>query len=265
MEADMAKRGPAVGIVGFGEVGRSVQKLFPAAVCYDEPLAIGAREQVNACTYAFVAVPTPSLPGGACDTSIVEEVAGWLEADVIILLSTVAPGTTERLVEATGKRIVFQPMYGPGETPGHPYGDLMAVRWLILGGARAVTSRVADLYKTVYNAETAIWQTDARTAELAKYMENAFLALKVTFCNEFYDIAEGFGVDYNELRELWLQDPRMGRSHTFVFPDDRGYGGKCLPKDVDAIIQASQARGYVPRLLQAMAETNAGFRSGGPA
>jgi UDP-glucose 6-dehydrogenase len=95
-------------------------------------------------------------------------------------------------------------------------------------------------------------------------MENAYLAMKVTFCNEFYDIATKFGVDYNEMRELWLQDPRMGRSHTFVFPDDRGYGGKCLPKDVNAIIQAAQAAGYAPQLLAAMADTNAGFRATGP-
>ena len=260
----MAKKAPSVAIVGVGDVGKSVQKLFPNAVCYDEPLGIGSRDAVNQCRFAFVAVPTPSRSDGACDTSIVEMVVGWLQTEFIVVLSTVAPGTTERLVAETGKRIVFQPMYGPGETPGHPYGDLMNVRWMILGGEREATARVADLYKTVFNAETAIWQTDARTAELTKYMENAYLALKVTFCNEFFDIATKFGVDYNELRELWLQDPRMGRSHTFVFPDDRGYGGKCLPKDVDAIIQAAQAQGYNPQLLAAMADTNAGFRSAGP-
>jgi len=92
-------------------------------------------------------------------------------------------------------------------------------------------------------------------------MENAFLALKVTFCNEFFDIASVLGVDYNELRELWLQDPRIGRSHTLVFPEDRGYGGKCLPKDVSALIQSATAHAYEPSLLTAMVETNARFRT----
>jgi UDPglucose 6-dehydrogenase len=176
-----------------------------------------------------------------------------------VLLSTVAVGTTERLVRETGKRIVFQPAYGPGETPAHPFHELKDIPWITLGGARSDTAEVADLYKTVYNAGLRICQTDARTAELAKYMENAFLALKVTFCNEFFDIATALDVDYNELRELWLEDPRIGRSHTVVMPE-RGYGGKCLPKDVEAIIQTANAAGHGPRLLEAMVEVNAALR-----
>jgi UDPglucose 6-dehydrogenase len=251
---------PSTAIVGYGDVGHALHGLFPQAVLYDEPLGIGSRDAVNACRFAFVAVPTPSGPRGECDVSVVEGVVGWLETDYIVIVSTIAPGTTERLVRETGKRIVFQPAYGPGETPEHPFSNLTRMRWLILGGERAHTIPVADLYKTVYNAETAIWQTSARTAELAKYMENAFLALKVTFCNEFYDIASVLGVDYNELRELWLLDPRMGRSHTFVYPEGRGYGGKCLPKDVSALIEAASGHGYQPSLLTAMAQTNARFR-----
>jgi UDPglucose 6-dehydrogenase len=174
----------------------------------------------------------------------------------------VAPGTTERLVEETGKRIVFQPTYGPGETVQHPFNDLRRMPWIILGGEPAHTIAVADLYKRVYSAETSIWQTNARTAELTKYMENAFLALKVTFCNEFYNISSAFGVDYNQMRELWLLDPRIGRSHTFVFPEDRGFGGKCLPKDVNALIAASRDQGYDASLLTAMVQTNARLRAG---
>jgi UDP-glucose 6-dehydrogenase len=126
---------------------------------------------------------------------------------------------------------------------------------------------VADLYKQAFSAELLIHQSDARTAELTKYMENCFLALKVTFCNEFYDLAQQFGVDYNELRELWLLDPRIGRSHTFVLPDDRGFAGKCLPKDVSALVQSACAAGYAPQLMMAMIEANARFRDpdGAPA
>jgi UDPglucose 6-dehydrogenase len=132
---------------------------------------------------------------------------------------------------------------------------------VILGGRRQDTVAVADLYKQAFNADLIIQQTDFLTAELTKYMENCYLALKVTFCNEFYDIAERLGVDYNELRELWLLDPRIDRTHTFVFPDDRGFGGKCLPKDISAMVESSRAAGYEPRLLAAMQETNARFRA----
>jgi UDPglucose 6-dehydrogenase len=251
----------SVAIVGFGAVGRALQQLFPEAVIYDEPLELGSRAEVNACEFAFVCVPTPQAPDGSCDTSIVEDVATWLESDVIILRSTVSVGTTERLSLQTGKRIVFQPEYGPAETPDHPFNNLRNVRWLILGGARADTIAVADLYKTTFNADIAIYQTDSRTAELTKYMENAFLAMKVAFCNEFYDIASRLDVDYNELRELWLLDPRIGRSHTFVFPDDRGFGGKCLPKDLSAIIALACDAGVDTSLLRGVERSNARRRA----
>lgn len=251
----------SVAIVGYGAVGRGIHTLFPHAVPYDEPNGIGSREAVNRCQYAFVSVPTPMAADGSCNTSIVEEVVSWIESEVIILRSTVTIGLTDTLRRRTGKRVIFQPEYGPAETPDHPFNDLRKVRWVILGGERADTVAVADLYKTTFNADIVIHQTDARTAELTKYMENCFLALKVTFCNEFYDLAGLFGVDYNELRELWLLDPRIGRSHTFVMPDNRGFGGKCLPKDISGMIEAAAAQGYLPQLLSATKETNQRMRA----
>ncbi|MBX7112061.1 MAG: hypothetical protein K1X87_09500 [Dehalococcoidia bacterium] len=251
---------PAVAVIGFGAVGRGMQQLFPEATIYDEPLGIGTRDDVNRCAVAFVCVPTPAGPDGRCDTSIVEDVVDWLECPTIVLRSTVPPGTTERLAERTGKRIVFQPEYGPGETPDHPYADPRAVRWVILGGRRAWTRPVRDLYRRVFNSDLVLRQTDARTAELTKYMENAFLALKVAFCNEFYDLAERAGVDYDELRELWLLDPRMGRSHTWVHPDERGFGGKCLPKDLEALVHFGTERGEALTLLRAVLASNEAVR-----
>ena len=249
-----------VAIVGYGAVGRYLHRLFPEAAVYDEPLGMGDRKEINRQQYAFVAVPTNRRPDGTGDTSIVEDTVSWLTSDVIVIRSTVPVGTTDALKQTTGKRIVFQPEYGPGETPDHHFNDPRRVNWAILGGDRQDTVAVADLYKQAFSAELVIHQTDARTAELTKYMENCFLALKVTFCNEFFDIAEQFGVDYNELRELWLLDPRIGRSHTFVMPDDRGFGGKCLPKDVSALVQSACAAGYAPQLMLAMLEANSRFR-----
>ncbi len=252
-----------VGIVGLGAVGKGIKALFPDAEVYDEPLGIGSREAINRCDFAFVAVPTPQGENGYCDTSIVEEVVNWIESDIIILRSTVAVGSTDRIREETGKRVVFQPEYGPGETPDHPFRDVRDIRWMIIGGRREDTIPVVDLYKTTFNADVAIHQTDARTAELTKYMENCYLALKVTFCNEFFDIASSVGVDYNEMRELWLLDPRITRSHTFVFPDDRGYGGKCLPKDVASMIRTAADAGVNATLLDGMSEANRKMRAGG--
>jgi UDPglucose 6-dehydrogenase len=253
-------RSQSVAIVGYGAVGKTLHQLFPPAVVYDEPLGVGSREAVNGCRFAFVAVPTNPRSDGSCDTSIVEDVLDWLEAPIVILRSTVAVGTTARLRAATGKRIVFQPEFW-GDAPDHPFSNPRRIGWMVLGGDRPDTNAVADLYKKVFGAELSIFQTDSTTAELTKYMTNCFLALKVTFCNEIYDLAQLFGVDYNELRELWLLDSRIGRSHTFVQPDERGFGGKCFPKDASALVSSANAAGYVPMLLTAMLKANARFRA----
>lgn len=253
----------SVAIVGYGAVGRQLHVLFPDAVIHDPALGYDDQASVNRCRFAFVCVPTPSQPDGSADVSIVREVVGWLASDVIVIRSTVPVGTTKALAAETGKRLVFQPEYGPGETPDHPYADPLRIGWVVLGGDRDATSAVADLYKTVFNSSLVIQRTDSTTAELVKYMENAFLATKVAFCNEFYDIAAAVGVDYDELRELWLLDPRMGRSHTFVYSDDRGFGGACLPKDVSAIAVTAESVGVEPILLRSVEASNRRVRSTG--
>ena len=79
------------------------------------------------------------------------------------------------------------------------------------------------------------------TASLVKYMENAYLATKVSFCNQFFDIAEQVGVDYEELRELFILDPRVNPSHTFVYRDHPYWDSHCLNKDVPAIAEIYEA------------------------
>ena len=101
-----------------------------------------------------------------------------------------------------------------------------------------------------------IYQADAKTVEMAKYMENAFLAMKVTFCNEMYDIANALGADYNLAREIWVADPRIGTSHTFVYDDNRGYGGSCLPKDMASLVAQSKERDVDCTVLQSVIKKN---------
>jgi UDPglucose 6-dehydrogenase len=249
-----------IGVIGLGAVGSAMRKLFPDAVGYDEPLGIGSREEINRCKVVFVCVPTPAGVDGACDTSIVEDVVRWITGPVIAIRSTVSIGTTTRLARTYGKKIVFQPEYGPAETPDHPFNDVRQVRWLVLGGHRDACATVARAWKDVYSSDIRIAMTTAETAELCKYMENAFLATKVTFCNEFFGIARALQIDYDELRELWLLDPRIGRSHTFVYSDKRGFGGKCLPKDLSAIISTANERGYLASFLRGVMAANLRFR-----
>ena len=230
-----------VGIVGCGHVGGAMRELFSDAIVYDKYLGIGSEEEINKCDVAFVCVPTPMGADGRCDESCVDEVLSWVNTDVIVIRSTVPIGYTKEKAEQLNKRIVFQPEYY-GETHNHPLADLKKRTWIVLGGEIEDTSMVAKEYKKVYTAEIQIIKTDSATAEMAKYMENTYLATKVIFCNEMFDIAQAYGIDYDELREVWLMDPRINRSHTFVYEDDRGYGGSCFPKDMNALKKWQKTR-----------------------
>lgn len=84
-----------------------------------------------------------------------------------------------------------------------------------------------------------------------------FLAAKVIFCSEMYDIAARCGISYEEARRLWLADGRIGESHTRVFPDDRGYDGSCFPKDVRALLFTAQSAGLSLHQLEGTQRQNA--------
>ena len=235
----------------------------PETVVYDvrnEPGYTRDKSKVNACEVAFVSVPTPMAADRTCDTSIVEEVVSWIECPLIFIRSTVAPGTTDRLSAEYKRNIVFQPEY-LGETPAHLFGNMAEREFVVLGGTPENRSKAADFYKNYYNSMVRFYFCDAITAEVCKYMENAFYAMKVTFVNEFYDIANAHGVDFNVLREMWLADTRISRDHSFVLPEARGFSGKCLPKDCNAIVQSSIHRGYTPKFMQACLRINDEFQA----
>lgn len=244
-----------IGIVGFGHVGKAMNQLFKDAIVYDKPLGIGNKNEINECDVTFVCVPTPENCDGSCDTSIVEEVISWIESKTIVIRSTVYVGFTRKMCNKYRKSIVFQPEYY-GETTAHPFANLENRTWLSFGGKQDAVNQAIKAYQTVCNSNVEIHISSSDDVEFAKYMENTFLATKVAFCNEMYDIAQKLGVDYNQAREIWLADPRIGRSHTFVYEDNRGFGGSCLPKDLSALITQSEQLSADVTLLKAVKEKN---------
>jgi UDPglucose 6-dehydrogenase len=90
-------------------------------------------------------------------------------------------------------------------------------------------------------------------------MCNSWGAHKVTFANEWFEIANIFGVNYDELRELFVLDTRVEKIHTAVLKSKRGFGGKCFPKDVNAIVKATEKAGYSPELLKQVLKSNDEF------
>lgn len=244
-----------IAIIGYGCVGKNMGKLFTEAIVYDPILNIGTQAEVNRCALSFICVPTPEMENGTCDISIVEDILNWNRSTYVVLRSTVSVGTTEYLAQKYDRHIVYQPEYY-GETVDHPYADPQCVDWITLGGEEEDCEVVIEAYQKVRSSQLRIYTAPTRTVEFAKYMENAFLATKVIFSNEMYDIACALGVCFSKARELWLADPRMGRSHTFVYKDNRGFGGKCLPKDLNALRNTAKQVGVETHLLNAVAEKN---------
>jgi UDPglucose 6-dehydrogenase len=255
-----------VGVVGLGYVGSAMRKLFAQAhevVGYDSNPSVpgNAKHSMDGAEVTFICVPTPMEQDGQADISMVEEVVKWVTSPIIVLKSTVPPGTTDMLSERYRKNIHFSPEYmGEGQQVVAPWRypdprDARSHPFVIVGGDDA--SMVLDLYSTVMSNDAAYLACKNIEAEIAKYMENAFLATKVAFCYEFSAISEAFGVDFKTVRELWLHDPRMGRSHTMVLPNQKGFNGKCLPKDLNAIVEAATLNGFDPELLRAVRDINA--------
>ena len=251
------------GIIGLGHVGSLMKQLFPNSYVYDINNSLynteDCKQNINNCDISFICVPTPESNTGACDTSIVEEALNWCTSNIIVIRSTVPVGFTDLWNQKYNSHIIFQPEYY-GETQSHQFANPFNRNWITLGGEQTVCQEVAELYKTVYPSDITIHITNAKTAELAKYMENCYYATKVTFCNVFYDIAESFGVNYDELRETWLLDPRINKDHTMVYKYNRGYGGSCLPKDLAATVYQSNLNNINIDFLKSIQQINKQIR-----
>ena len=257
---------PAVGVIGIGQVGRSVCDLLAAhvrLVTWDradgEPYP---DAELAGCDFAIVCVDTPGRAEGRADVSSVAQATARLPCEQVLLKSTVPPGTTRRLAATTGKSICYWPEY-IGESRYHnPVfpSRIEDVPFVVLGGEPAIRRWFIDRLLPVLGPTKTYFQCDAIEAELIKYVENAYFATKIAFVNEFRRICDTFAADWHTVREGWLLDPRVERMHTAAFDDDPGFGGKCLPKDLAAIVTAADDVGYAATLLSEVMATNARLR-----
>jgi UDPglucose 6-dehydrogenase len=259
-----------IAIIGMGHVGKAMHGLLhqhAEIVTYD--IARASRypaQELAACDAGVICVDTPTGEGGACDTTHVRVAIERIPISTILIRSTIPPGTTDLLASITGKQICFSPEYVGESTYHHPFwpdGD-RDVPFLILGGDPAARRQFIDLLQPVLGPARTYFQCTAIEAEIIKYMENAYLATKVTFVSEFRRICETFGADWHTVREGWLLDPRIEPTHTAAFASAPGFSGKCLPKDLAAIIRAAIDAGYHPHFLTEVHYSNQRFRSQDP-
>jgi len=231
-DADVLNKEPKVLLIGYGWVGQYCGKYFKNADIYT---ATGwNRHKLSHYDLAIISVPTPmDKETGQCDTSIVERVVKKFKGKVeyFLIKSTVEIGTTDLLAKAYGVRIAMSPEY-IGETLGHPLLEPRRDAFQIIGGDDRTTAMIASFWLTVLHADAPILQCTAKEAEIIKYCENYWIMQRVDYWNDVFEICETIGANFPRVREGLVLDPRFSRTHSNVYPNNRGWAGKCLPKDM---------------------------------
>ncbi len=259
-----------IGIIGLGFVGTAVYekfKNFYTVFKYDiieNKSNCLLDELIKKSKIIFVCLPTPMNDDGSCNIDKVESVLKTInnhnEKRIIILKSTVIPNTTEKFNNKfKNLSIVFNPEF---LTERNAIEDFNNQERIILGGPRPATSQVKQMYSKVFPSAYVV-KTGSTHAEMVKYFINTFLAMKVSFSNEIYELSTKLDLDYDKVVEYVKLDKRIGKTHLSVpGPDgDFGFGGHCFPKDLGALIKLSDDLGVTNNILKAIKKTNDKIRN----
>jgi GDP-mannose 6-dehydrogenase len=218
---------------------------------------------------SFACVGTPGHRSGKIDLAQIEhacqEIGRGLASKnsfhTVVLRSTVLPGTTETvaipaLERASGKQAGrdFAVCYNPEFIrEGTAVADFFEPPYTILG---CQTPEHLALLREVYNwVESPVFETTLSAAEMAKYLSNAFHALKVGFANEVGTLAKHFGVDTAEVMRIFMSDKRLNISPAYLAPGF-AFGGSCLPKDLSALLHRARELDLRMPLLDAILASN---------
>jgi len=247
----MVKR-QKLGIIGVGMVGGALAKVLPQPLLYDKYKKLGSLREINQAEIIFICVPTPYDKKKGFDLSYVEEAFKIIKGrKIIVIKSTVLPGTTEYFQRKYPRhKILFNPEFLTEITADQ---DMRYPDRQIVGYTQKSYNVAKDILQILPLApfERIIPATEA---EMVKYFGNCWFSVKVVYANQMYDLCQKLGIDYNRVMECAAADKRIGRSHLDVFHKGyRGYGGKCLPKDIRALIQKGDELGVDLKLLK-MAE-----------
>ena len=261
-----------IGIVGNGFVGSAVRYGFSPNVGVDAEVKVydkdpnksthSLREVVDS-NIIFLSVPTPSNSDGSMNVDIVDSVLGDIsqyadlfEVGIILLRSTVTPGTTSKLQKKyPNLRIVFNPEFLTERSANF---DFINQSRFILGGSSDDVIEVSELFRERFGSTLSIIETNYETAELIKYMTNTFFATKISFLNDMKLLADKCGVIWEDALEGFVRDGRVGHSHLNVPGHDGkfGFGGSCFPKDIQALINFGESRGVDMNVLKGAWKTN---------
>jgi len=216
-------------IAGYGFVGQAHYELLKDkhnVTVYDpykDYNDFGNPEAVIVC------VSTPQREDGSCETTNVFEVIEQCPDVPILIKSTISIEGWDMLVDAfPNKMLNFSPEFLRASSAVQ---DLQDAELILIGGDSCT------FWSRVLSKDIEI--ADPKELILAKYMRNSFLATKVAFFNQVYDLCNALGIEYEAVAHYTGMDPRITESHTQV-TEERGFGGHCFPKDTSAIVKTGQ-------------------------
>ena len=227
-------------LAGYGYVGRAIHETFKDVV---DIHVVDPKHNKNKMSdfnpeKVIIAVSTPEGKNGECDMTNVFDVIKQVNYDVPILIkSTISiEGWQELNQKFPEHKLTFSPEFLRANTATE---DFQATDHIYLAGKDS--HQWVEFFKKLF--PTIKYSILKRPEELiaGKYFRNAYLATKVTFFNQIYDMCDKMDMNFDQIREIVTNDQRIGKSHSNV-TEERGFGGHCFPKDCEAIVKtANQA------------------------
>jgi GDP-mannose 6-dehydrogenase len=227
-----------------------------------------ADEAIFESDLALICVGTPSRDNGQLDVDAIRRVAEEIghrlrqrpKAYTVVLRSTVLPGTTESIIvpalrgaAASDLRDLTVAVNPEFMREGSSLRDFAQPPLTLVGSdSPHAGSLLRGLYAQV---DAPFVQTSIRSAEMAKYVSNAFHALKIAFANEIGDLCEALGVDTGEVMRVFLMDRKLNISEAYLRPGF-AFGGSCLPKDLRALTHAARSADLALPLLSQILPSN---------
>ena len=248
-----------IGIMGVGMVGGALGSYFKKKgvkpLLYDENKNLGSLEEVNRADIIFICVPTPFNKEKGFDLSFVEKACQNIKGEkIIVIKSTILPGITEKLQEKYSQhKFLFSPEFLTEATAKQ---DMERPDRQILGytkESRDIAENVLQILPSAPFKKI----IPAAEAEMVKYFGNTWFSTKVVFVNQIYKLCKKIGIDYEIVRECAVADKMIGPSHLDVHHKGYfGYGGRCIPKDIRALIQLANEQGLDFKLHKTVEEIN---------
>tara|TARA_B100001248_G_C27394796_1_gene464788 strand:- start:354 stop:1181 length:828 start_codon:yes stop_codon:yes gene_type:complete len=252
----------SIGIIGQGFVGNAVfqkfKKFFEIKTYDLDPNKSNSSfDEVCVCDYIFLCLPTPMNNDGSCNTSIVESVIKKIDErneTVLIVKSTIPPGTTDYWNKIFKSKIVFNPEFLTEKNAVNDYNNQNRI---IIGGDAGLIKKIKPIFSKIFPKATIILSL-AKEAEMVKYLTNNFLAVKISFANEIYHLCKFMDINFDNVIQVAKIDNRLGNSHWRVpgHDGDLGFGGHCFPKDINAILSLCKNYGSISNVIEAAVKTN---------